>query len=75
MPRMKTDGKSEQATFDFDAATSAQVAVGAIAETTAVYPAHWAEVAPVVILDDRRRARHLEVVRRLLAETGVFKAD
>ena len=75
MPRSKPDGEPEQAAFDFDTVASVQAAVEAVAKMSAAHLTSWTEATPVVVLADHRRARHLEVVRRLLAETGVFRVD
>ena len=72
MRRRRPGQAPEQATLDFDAtATAVRV------ETVAEAPAQVAVVASnsVVHLVEHQRSRHLNVVRKLLAETGVFRVS
>ncbi len=75
MARSKNDGRPEQAAFEFDAAVQAPRAAIRAEAANRDTAAPKVVSASVVMLADRRRSRHLEVVRKLLAETGVFRAD
>lgn len=76
MPREKPDRRPRQATLDFEAprrpahqAVSTQGVNAALGPPTIMAT----QQSTVVRLADRHRARHQEVVRKLLAETGVFR--
>ena len=72
MRRRKPGKAPEQATLDFDAAAAA-----VREEIVAEAPAQVTVVASnsVVRLIEHQRSRHLNVVRKLLAETGVFRVS
>jgi hypothetical protein len=76
MPREKPDRLPRQATFDFDVPMSAAHQAVNTPEANAVatpVTMGITQQATVIWLVDRHRARHHEVVRKLLAETGVFR--
>ena len=75
MARMKDSGRPSQAAFEFDAAGSTPGATDRTEAAVRASPVPEVASVPVVMLADRRRSRHLDVVRKLLAETGVFRAD
>jgi hypothetical protein len=72
MPRKKRDGTAWQANFNFDAPTNAPIHAEA-GTKPATLAATGPASAAVIRIVDHHRARHLEVVRKLLEETGVFR--
>jgi hypothetical protein len=71
MPRSKSDPLGPQASFDFDGVRTAASRPAPDSVPRALTEPQ-PERATIIRIDDRRRRNHLEVVRRLLAETGVF---
>jgi hypothetical protein len=75
MSHKKRNGPPEQSMFDFDTSPSFASCLGAEPETiSTTVTANLNQQSTIVRLVDRQRERHLEVVRRLLAESGVFRA-
>lgn len=74
MARSK-DQRPEQASFEFDALTEAPRVANLANVERRDTGVQEVMSAPVITLAERRRSRHLDVVRKLLAETGVFRAD
>lgn len=69
MKRERSDRAPSQAMFNFDSAPSAQSERAVELLTKTVSPAS----ASVVRMVEHQRSRHLDTVKQLLAETGVFR--
>lgn len=70
-----TDDLCRQASFEFAVSASGEAASPCLAGAPKVVATIAAPAlsSTVVRLVDHQRTRHLEVVRRLLTETGVFR--
>ena len=75
MARGKSEGPTRQTTLDFEArrARPAASPVAGIVPLPAAPVEQGPRQSAVLRLVDHHRARHLEVVRKLLAESGVFR--
>jgi hypothetical protein len=74
MSHKKRSGPPEQSTFDFDTCPAFASCMDTGLETTSrTATTNPTQHSTIVRLVDRQRERHLEVVRRLLAESGVFR--
>ena len=76
MSRGKSEEPTRQATLDFEARHTRSASTGVVSGAT-LPPEGPPEAGPrqsaVLRLVDHHRARHLQVVRKLLAESGVFR--